>query len=75
MSRALLTKTEAIRLVLKPGWAPTMEELRPKVEARLKQIVGKHKLYALLGAMERAGEIGTVGWGEHRRYVRVTGRV
>lgn len=59
-------KTEAIRLVLK---------LQPKVEAKLKQIVGRHKLYALLGAMERGGEIGTVGYGEHRRYVRITGRV
>lgn len=72
--KALLTKTEAVRRVLRPGRAPTMEELRPKVEAKLKQIVGRQKLYMTLVMMERAGDIGTVGRGKDRRYVLVTGR-
>lgn len=67
-----MTKTEAIRRALKPGQAPTMDELRPRVERALKQIIGKHKLYALLTQMQISGEIGTVGRGQHRRYVLVT---
>lgn len=69
--RQLPTKTDAVRRALKPAWAPTMEELRPKVEAILKQIVGKQKLYMTLVMMERAGEIGVVGRGKTRRYVRI----
>lgn len=74
MSRAVPSKTDAIRQVLKPVWAPTQEELQPKVEKRLKQIVGRQRLYALLVQMQLAGEIGIVGRAAHRRYVLITGR-
>lgn len=71
MPRRELTKIEAVRRALRPGWAPTLRELQPKVEARLKRIVGRQDLYTILAGMEQAGEIGIVGGAETRRYVRI----
>jgi len=66
-----VTKLDAIRKALRPGWAPTIDELRPVVERALKQVVGRHKLYALLSGMQKSGEIGVVGRAAGRRYVRI----
>lgn len=71
MPRRELTKIEAVRRALRPGWAPTLRELQPKVEARLKRIIGRQDLYTILAGMEQTGEIGIVGRAETRRYVLI----
>lgn len=66
--------TAGIRRALRPSWAPTLRELLPAVERKLRRVVGRKALYMTLVAMERAGEVGTVGRAEYRRYVAVTGK-
>mgnify|MGYP001575743525 CR=1 FL=1 len=57
-----MTKVDAIRASLKAAGKPlTLYQLWPKVERRLRQVVGKHKLYVLLGIMKNDGEVVTGG--------------
>lgn len=73
MPRRELTRVEAIRRALRPGWAPTLRELQPAVERKLRCMIGRQVLYTTLAGMEQAGEIGIVGRAETRRYVRICG--
>ena len=62
------SKSEAIRAALK-GKALTLDQLQPRVERALRQIVGKQKLYTLLSVMQNGGEIDSAGRGDTRVYV------
>lgn len=63
------SKTQAIRDLLTAAARPLgIHELQPRLERRLKQIVGKEKLYTLLSLMINAGELDSVGRGKSRFY-------
>ena len=63
------TKTQAIRDELTKAARPlAMHELQPRLERRLKQIIGKEKLYTLLSIMINGGELDSVGRGRTRFY-------
>ena len=62
-------KTQAIRdALVKAGRPMTLDEIRAKVESRMKQIISKQKLYTLLSLMINAGELGSVGRADDRWY-------
>jgi len=68
MSRAD-SKTQGIRDILASAGRPLkLDELQPRLERKLKQIVGRAKLYTLLSVMIAAGELDSVGRGEGRFY-------
>ena len=57
-----LKKTQALRDILIAAGRPLkLDELQPRVERKLKQIVGKQTLYMLLAGMKKDGEVDTVG--------------
>lgn len=58
-----------VRRVLRPAWAPTLDQLLPLMETAARRVIHRKKLYGCLVAMERAKEIASVGWGGQRRYV------
>lgn len=58
-----------VRRVLRPAWAPTLEQLLPLMETAARRVIHRRKLYDCLTAMERAKEIDSVGRGVKRRYV------
>jgi len=63
------SKTQAVRDLLTAAARPlAISELQPRMERKLKQIVGKEKLYTLLSMMINAGELATVGRGKSRFY-------
>jgi hypothetical protein len=60
-----VAKTQAIRdALLKVGHPLTLDQIRAKVEARMRQIINKQKLYTLLSLMINAKELDSVGYGE-----------
>ena len=63
-----MTKTAAIRTALKAR-ALRLDQLQPRVERALRQIVGKQTLYMLLSVMQNNGEIDSAGRGDARVYV------
>lgn len=65
-----LKKTQAIRDILTAAGRPMkLDELQPRLERKLKQIVGKQKLYTLLSVMQNDGELESVGRAENRFYL------
>lgn len=62
-----MNKSDAIRAVLAKG-PRTLRQIQPGVERRLRQIVGRQKLYTLLSVMQNAGELVSTGRGEARTY-------
>ncbi len=69
---ARTNKTAAICAVLAKSRRPiTMEVLQPRVERKLKQVVGRQKLYTLLSVLKVNGVIDTLGRGAERAYYRV----
>ena len=64
-----MTKSDAIRSALKSARHPlTLDQLRPRIERSLRQIIGRQKLYTLLSVMIAARELDTVGRGDSRFY-------
>lgn len=64
-----MNKSEAIRALLRAAGRPlSIDELQPRLERKLRQIVGKQKLYTLLSVMQAARELASVGRGEQRFY-------
>lgn len=63
-----MTKTEAVRAVLKGGKPLDIYELRDRVENRLNLVIGRQAIYTLLATMQAAGEIKVTGRGDNRRY-------
>ena len=65
MSRPPPKKTQPIRDILTAAGRPlNIDELQPRLENKLKQIIGRRKLYMLLAGMKTTGEIETVGRGD-----------
>lgn len=63
------SKTQGIRDLLTTAGRPlNLDELQQRLERKLKQIVGKAKLYTLLSVMIADGELASVGRGEERFY-------
>jgi hypothetical protein len=68
-------KADVIRAVLRDAPRPlTLRELLPKMEQRIRQVVGRKALYAQLGMMQTAGEIRAEGRGDDRRYSLTGGK-
>ena len=66
------TKTGAIRDALREAGKPLdLYELWEAVEAKLKTVIGKKKLYILLAIMQNAGEIKSSGRADKRKYALV----
>ena len=64
-----MTKSDAIRSALKSAGRPlNIDELLPRIERKLKQIINRHKLYTLLTVMITARELDSVGRGDSRFY-------
>lgn len=65
-----MTRSDAIRSVLKSAGKPlTMDQLLPRVERKLRMIVGRQRLYTLLSVMKaNDGGIVTAGRGSERTY-------
>lgn len=63
-----MTKSAAIRAALADGKPMSFYRLRWKVEAALKQVVGRQALYTLLSVMQNAGQITSDGRADKRRY-------
>lgn len=62
-------KTAAIRAVLVRAGKPlTLDVLLPRLEVRLRQVIGRSRLYRLLSVMQCAGQIATTGRGAARAY-------
>jgi len=70
----LNTKSAAVRAALSSGKPMSIDRLRWKVEATLKQVVGRATLYQLLATMQSAGQITTSGRASERRYSLVRGK-
>lgn len=62
------SKVAALRAALADGAELTLYELIERMEARLKQIVSKGRLYKQLGVMQVDGEIYSKGRGDKRVY-------
>lgn len=63
------SKTQAIRILLAQAHRPLhIDELQPRLERKLKQIISKPKLYTLLSLMINARELDTVGRADNRFY-------
>lgn len=69
-------KLDAIRAVLRRSGRPlTLRELHERVENRLKQVVGRARLYKLLGVIAcTTREIVATGRGSERAYALGRGR-
>jgi DNA-binding PadR family transcriptional regulator len=62
-------KTAAVRAALfKAGEPLLFEELQPRVEENLKQIVGRSNFYVLLCMMKKDREVETTGRAKERKY-------
>lgn len=62
-------KTQAVRdILLKTGRPMKISELQPAIERKLKQVVGKAKLYQLLATMIKDDELDSVGRGDDWRF-------
>ena len=46
----------------------TLNDLLPRLETKLKLVIGRHRLYMLLAIMKTEGEIVTTGRGDRRAY-------
>lgn len=69
MKPAEPSKTQAIRdALVKAGRPMNQAQLQAAIERRLKQVVGKAKLYTLLSVMINAKELDSVGRGASRFY-------
>jgi len=65
-----LKKTQAIRDILTAADRPLkLDELQPRLERKLKQVVGRQKLYTLLSVMQNDGEMESIGRAENRFYL------
>ena len=63
------SKTQGIRDILTAAGRPlNIDELRERLERKLRQIIGKAKLYTLLSVMISDGELDSVGRGDYRFY-------
>ena len=63
------SKTQGIRDLLAAAGRPlNIDELRERLERKLRQIIGKAKLYTLLSVMISDGELDSVGRGDARFY-------
>ena len=63
------SKTQGIRDLLTAAGRPLkIDEVQPRLEKKLRQIVGKAKLYNLLSVMMADGELDSVGRGQSRFY-------
>lgn len=70
-----MNKTQKIRDVLNSAGHPlTIDQLQPRLERKLKQIIGRQKLYTLLSVMQHAGELISMGRGDDRFYMLKKGK-
>lgn len=64
-----MTHKQAIRAVLTGAGKPLkLEELLPRMEQRMHQVIGRGRLYRLLSVMQTAGDIATSGKRDARAY-------
>lgn len=62
-------KLDAIRAVLRRAGRPlTLNDMLPRVETRMRQIIGRGRLYNLLAQTAGTGEITITGRGRERAY-------
>lgn len=65
-----IKKTQAIRdICLAAGRPLKLDELQARLERKLKQVIGRQKLYTLLSVMQSDGEMESIGRAENRFYL------
>lgn len=65
-----LKKTQAIRDILTAAGRPLkLDELQARLERKLKQVIGRQKLYTTLSVMQADGEMESIGRAENRFYL------
>lgn len=65
-----MNKTQCIRDILTAAGHPlSLDQIQTRLERKLKQIIGRQKLYTLLSVMQADGEILSMGRADNRYYM------